>query len=252
MRFKIGDKVRVKKDLEVDKDYGNYYVVVEDMKEYKGKEFIIHEVWRNCYRLKDIGYYWTDEMLEPVEEGEINNMNIEELNLEYKNKMDALMEEYKTKVKEVTKKEEPFIKEGQRYFVIDDTFELGSYCYTDDLWDKKYLNYGNIFPYTEENEEEVRKEVNLIAERKKLQSEMEMFARQNNNCEIDWNDGSQPKWCLWLNSNELQADYIYNCRELNTTYFTSAEVAEKALEKFGDRIRELYINAENNSKDSEQ
>ena len=31
-------------------------------------------------------------------------MNIEELNKEYKNKMDALMKEYKAKVKEVKKK----------------------------------------------------------------------------------------------------------------------------------------------------
>ena len=67
-------------------------------------------------------------------------MNIEELNLEYKSKMDALMEEYKTKVKEIAEAEEPFIKEGQRYFVIDDTFELDSYCYADDPWDKKYLS----------------------------------------------------------------------------------------------------------------
>ena len=33
-------------------------------------------------------------------------MNIEELNLEYKNKMDALMEEYKDKIKEVAEVEE--------------------------------------------------------------------------------------------------------------------------------------------------
>lgn len=177
-------------------------------------------------------------------------MNIEELNLEYKNKMDALMEEYKTKVKEVTEEEEPsikkepFIKKGQEYFVINPAFYLEHYDYDDDAYDKRYLKCGNMFPYTKENREEVEKEVSLIAERRKLQSEMEMFARQNNNCEIDWNDGSQPKWCLWINSNELQADCVYCCRELNTTYFTSEEIAQKALEKFGDRIRELYLKQE--------
>ena len=181
-------------------------------------------------------------------------MNIEELNLEYKNKMDALMEEYKTKVKEVTKKEEPFIKEGQRYFVIDDIFELGSYCYTDELFDKKYLNCGNMFPFTKENEEEVEKEVKLIAERRKLQSEMEMFARLNNDCEIDWNNDNQLKWFLYIDhsvNNEIVVGYNYYFRELNTTYFTSKEIAEKALKKFGARLKELYIDAENNLKDSE-
>lgn len=244
MKFKVGDKVRAKKDLEVDKEYGNL-CFIDLMEEYKGKEFIIDKIWTNYYSLKGMGYCWTDEMLEPVEEGEKNNMNIEELNLEYKNKMDALMEEYKTKVKELTE-EEPFIKEGQRYFVIDDTFELGSYCYTDDLWDKKYLNYGNIFPYTEENEEEIRKEVNLIAERKKLQSEMEMFARQNNEEEIDWNNSEQMKFYLYTVStihkeNEIREGWTWDMRHFNTVYFTSEEIAKKALEKFGDRIRELYI-----------
>ena len=169
-------------------------------------------------------------------------MNIEELNLEYKNKMDALMEEYKTKVKEVTKKEEPFIKEGQRYFVIDDTFELDSYCYADDPWDKKYLNCENMFPFTKENEEEVRKEVELIAERIKLQSQMEKFARQNNEEEIDWNDIEQAKWFLYIDCGKIIIAWYTTRKTPNVTYFTSEEIAQKALKKFGDRIRELYIN----------
>lgn len=244
MRFKVGDKVRVREDLEVFTKHGNY-TFVKSMEEYKGKEFIIDKVCTNYYILKDIGYCWTDEMLEPIEKEE-NNMNIEELNLEYKNKMDALIEEYKTKVKEVTKKEEPFIKEGQRYFVIDGTFELRSYCYTDDLWDKKFLNCGNIFPYTEENEEEVRKEVSLIAERKKLQSEMEMFARLNNDCEIDWSNAEQMKFYLYTihKENEIREGWTWDMRHFNTTYFTSEEIAKKALDKFGDRIKELYLKQE--------
>ena len=54
-------------------------------------------------------------------------MNIEELNLEYKNKMDALMEEYKAKVKEIAEEEEPFIKEGQEYFTIDTCFKIKNF-----------------------------------------------------------------------------------------------------------------------------
>ena len=177
-------------------------------------------------------------------------MNIEELNLEYKNKMDALMEEYKTKVKELTE-EEPFIKEGQRYFVIDDTFELGSYCYTDDLWDKKYLNCGNMFPFTDENIEEVYKEVEFKIRERKLWVEIEMFARQNNEGKIDWNNDEQMKWSLCIEHNKtIVIDYGCYYRQLNTVYFTSKELAEKALEKFGDRIRELYIDSEDAANES--
>ena len=184
-------------------------------------------------------------------------MNIEELNLEYKNKMDALMEEYKTKVKEVTKKEEPFIKEGQRYFSINNLFGIDEFNYDSDIFDRKLLESGNMFPFTDENREQVEKEVSLIAERRKLQSQMEMFARQNNDGEIDWNNSEQMKFYLYTVStihkeNEIREGWTWDMRHFNTVYFTSEEIAQKALEKFGDRIRELYINAENNSKDSEQ
>ena len=245
MKYKVGDKVRVKKDLEVGKNYGNHDVV-EDMEKYKGKEFIINEVRRNYYRLKNENWYcWTDEMLEPIER-EKNNMNIEELNLEYKNKMDKLMEEYKEKIKEVTKKEEPFIKKGQRYFTIDNCFRISTTKNLGYEDDKERIQIGNCYPFTDETKDKVKKEVKLIAERRKLQLQMEQFARLNNEEEIDWNDTEQHKWSLYVNyaKNEIRIDWASNCRDLNNIYFTSKEIAEKALEKFGDRIRKLYIDME--------
>ena len=245
MKFKVGDKVRVKEDLEVGKNYGHYNVV-EDMGKYKGKEFIINEVSRSYYRFKNENWYcWTDEMLEPIER-EKNNMNIEELNLEYKNKMDKLMEEYKAKVKEVTKKEEPFIEKGQEYFCIDSTGFVCSNIYSNNLIHQRHLNIGNCFPYTEKNKEQVEKEVTLIAERRKLQLEMEMFARLNNEEKIDWSNGNQLKWHLYVDCkrNNIITTCTYKIRVLNTVYFTSKEIAEKALEKFGDRIKQLYLDVE--------
>lgn len=173
-------------------------------------------------------------------------MNIEELNLEYKNKMDKLLEEYKAKVKEVTKKEEPFIKKGQRYFAINNHFNIlttKNYCCEDD---KERIQIGNCYPFIEGNKDKVLKEVNLIAERRKLQSEMEMFARQNNTEKIDWSNNKE-KWFIYIDydDNHVGIDKTYNYRELiNGTYFTSKEIAEKALDKFKDRIRELYLDVE--------
>ena len=171
-------------------------------------------------------------------------MNIEELNLEYKNKMDALMEEYKAKVKEVTKKEEPFVKVGRGYFTINTEFDLDDYCYTESSFDRELLESGNMFPYTKETEDKVRKEVELIAERRKLQSEMEMFARLNNDCEIDWSNNNQKKWLLCIQYDEIIIKSVSYCRAFNITYFTSEEIAKKALDKFGDRIRKLYVDME--------
>ena len=173
-------------------------------------------------------------------------MNIEELNKEYKNKMDALMKEYKAKVKEVKKKEEPFMEKGQEYFCIDSTGFVCSNIYSNNLIHQRRLNIGNCFPYTEENKEEVEKEVKLIAERRKLQSQMEQFARLNNEEEIDWNDERQDKYYLYIDytENNIRKGYALSSRHFNTVYFTSEEIAKKALDKFGDRIRELYIDTE--------
>ena len=170
---------------------------------------------------------------------------IEQITEEYKTKMDMLMEEYRDKVKEIAEEEEPFIKEGQGYFVINARFRISKFFYKDDKLDKENLECGDCYPFTDENEKEVYKEVKLIAERRKLQSEMEMFARLNNDCEIDWNNENQLKSFLYIdhsNNNEIAVGYNHYFRELNTTYFTSKEIAQKALDKFGDRIRELYIN----------
>ena len=157
------------------------------------------------------------------------------------------MEEYKTKVKEITDEEEPFIKEGQGYFSIGGCFNVGSlyYCGNED-YDNKLLNDGNMFPFTEENKDKVRKEVELIAERRKLQSEMEMFARLNNEEEIDWKDTRQGKYYLYIDytENNIEIGYALCSRHFNTVYFTSEEIAQKALDKFGDRIRELYLKQE--------
>ena len=175
-------------------------------------------------------------------------MNIEELNKEYKDKMDELMNEYNNKVKELEgTKEEPFIKEGQGYFCIRADFTVSNTDdYSNDSFDKIMLGCGNCYPYTDDNYEEVLKEVNLIAERRKLQSEMEMFARQNNEGEIDWNNYNQLKWHLYVDCkrNNIITTCTYKIRVLNTVYFTSEKIAQKALDKFGDRIRELYLDVE--------
>ena len=156
------------------------------------------------------------------------------------------MEEYKAKVKEATKKEEPFIKKGQRYFTIDNYFRISTTKNLGYEDDKERIQIGNCYPFTDETKDKVKKEVKLIAERRKLQLQMEQFARLNNEEEIDWSNTEQRKWSLYINyaKNEIRIDWASNCRDLNNVYFTSEEIAEKALEKFGDRIRKLYMDME--------
>lgn len=73
MRFKVGDKVRVRNDLEEGSYYGDV-IFAFGMENLKGKEFTVQGIDSidSTYALSDgYGYWWADEMLEPVKEKEM-------------------------------------------------------------------------------------------------------------------------------------------------------------------------------------
>ena len=65
MKYKVGDKVRVREDLVVDKEYGNDCFVI-GMKGMLGKTVTIDSVNEGAevYRIKECGFHWTEEMFE--------------------------------------------------------------------------------------------------------------------------------------------------------------------------------------------
>lgn len=75
MKYKVGDKVKIKENLIVGKTYGGLYLH-DGAGRHIGEETIVTKVERERYRLAvdNSSRIWTDEMLEPVEE-----MSAEEL-----------------------------------------------------------------------------------------------------------------------------------------------------------------------------
>ena len=65
MKYKVGDKVKIRENLVVDKRYGNEDFV-SGMIHMRGKEATISEVYKGVklYRIKECDYSWTDEMFE--------------------------------------------------------------------------------------------------------------------------------------------------------------------------------------------
>lgn len=77
MKYKVGDKVRVRKDLVIGRDYGKYDVT-EIMSKKCGKTVKIKEVEADFYLLEGCGdYRWTEKMLEEVDEMKETVMRIE-------------------------------------------------------------------------------------------------------------------------------------------------------------------------------
>lgn len=132
---------------------------------------------------------------------------------------------------------------GQYYYFINSNFNIGDYCFTESSFDISLLECGNLYPYTDKNEKEVYNKVKLIADKRKLLSKMEQFARDNNEYEIDWYDDNEPKYYLFIehSSNEIGIDFNYSFERMNTIYFTSCKITEKAKEEFGKEILRLYL-----------
>ena len=109
MKFKVGDKVRVKTDLITKKNY-NGFEFTENMALFRGKECKIewviasHEEGKTptiVYSLKGLTYRFTDDMLELVEQPTKDPSKFTKADL---------------KTKMVVE-----VKDGNRYLVVDDT-----------------------------------------------------------------------------------------------------------------------------------
>lgn len=71
MKYKVGDKVRVRKDLKVSKDYDGM-TFNDVMSQHCGETVTINEVFsRGYYRIVEYGYCWTDGMLEGLADEEL-------------------------------------------------------------------------------------------------------------------------------------------------------------------------------------
>lgn len=70
MKYKVGDKVRVRRDLEENKAYGGWGAL-EDMAKMRGEIVTIRRVRRSAYELEEKGLMWTDEMFEGLVEDEL-------------------------------------------------------------------------------------------------------------------------------------------------------------------------------------
>ena len=131
-------------------------------------------------------------------------------------------------------------KEKEKYFYIEDCMGVSDDRNVQAPIDYCRFNIGNFF--------KTKIEAEHILEKLKVIHELQKFAYENNEGEIDWKNFNQCKYYLVYDTKDedLYVDYTaYSKRETFNIYFTSSKIAKRAIEEIGeDRIKKYYFNVE--------
>lgn len=131
-------------------------------------------------------------------------------------------------------------KEKEKYFYIEDCMGVSDDRNVQAPIDYCRFNIGNFF--------KTKIEAEHILEKLKVIHELQKFAYENNEGEIDWKNFNQCKYYLVYDTKDedLYVDYSIQCEsEPFDIYFTSSKIAKRAIEEIGeDRIKKYYFNVE--------
>ena len=131
-------------------------------------------------------------------------------------------------------------KEKEKYFYIEDCMGVSDDRNVQAPIDYCRFNIGNFF--------KTKIEAEHMLEKLKVIHELQKFAYENNEGEIDWKNFNQCKYYLVYDTKDedLYVDYSIQCEsEPFNIYFTSFDIAKKAIEAVGeDRIKKYYFNVE--------
>ena len=144
------------------------------------------------------------------------------------NDFNAQVADIKKQIEECDKKVWKPNKLGEEYYSILTYGEVGIYEFYDDDIDKKVIGSGNYFKTKEEAE---RKAFEI-----KVHRQLELFALENNETKIDWNNNSEKYMISYNRDGGLFIDEVYSLKDFGQVYFTSKEVAKKAIETFKDDL----------------
>lgn len=154
--------------------------------------------------------------------------------------IEAKLNEMKAEIKRIENGWEmkcPY-KYGDEYFFIDEVGSLIESRWDGLDMDKDRFSQGNIFPTKQATE--------LEAKRRNLLTRFRAFRDEcNGDWKPDWKDNNSRKYYFALNGIglDIQVAYSVNCFE-NFGYFKEKENARKAIELFGDEIKELFVDCE--------
>lgn len=235
MKYKVGDKVKVRSDLVKDKWYG-HHMYVSTMDNFKGEQ-TIREIRGDGYLIYgDCGNYrWTDEMFEDTEENKMDNNNItvnmENLSQEERSTLLSLIEKANKPKNKVWKPEE-----NETYYYLYSYGNIEKATCANSNMNKNRYAIGNCFKTKEEAE--------FALEKQKVITKLKRFALEHNKEKIDWNN-SKMKYFLYFNHEKNCIVITYSCIHqyiCEPIYFTSEKIAQAAIKEIGEeRLKKYYF-----------
>lgn len=125
---------------------------------------------------------------------------------------------------------------GDLYYYINSNGDIKLSYYNTKSIDKRCI--GNFFKTDEEADH--------MVEKLKVIKELQDFAIENRDEEIDWYDKEQDKWEISYKDSNVEpiCNNYYRAQTFNI-YFTSLEIAKEAIKTVGeDRIKKYYFDIE--------
>lgn len=180
MKYKVGDKVKINKNLKVNGKY-NEYMFTDGMVKYLGKTAIIENIECDCYFLDiDNGEWcWTDDMLTGSKKTQMTKEELKEELEEFKNITSETLKETKEYVEKLNKtieKRTPF-EEAMTQAII----EKGKEIATKDLENKIK---DNLDLFIQKKYGVLPKEIHLYNEGKKKEMKGIFHKEFENICKI--------------------------------------------------------------------
>lgn len=121
------------------------------------------------------------------------------------------------------------VKKGKFYYILTANY-LSEVTEKGDEADERFYKTANYY-----SDETVAKN-NARAD--KLMRQLRRYAVEHNEGEIDWKDVAQAKWYILCDGNtgELSITYAYTVRQFGQIYFSTPEIASRALWEFESEL----------------
>lgn len=128
-------------------------------------------------------------------------------------------------------------KKGDKYFFISSRLEVVKFNNQEDSVDKKVINSGNYF--------KTKEEAQHMVEKLKVIKELQDFAIENRDEDVDWRDKCTGKYFItydFYDEGISIASYTFRNFLPFNIFFTSKEITQKAIDSIGEeRIKKYYF-----------